>query len=200
MFAVCNKPKLLSGSTRESEFFTHATCGHIALRLGAFTAKSLGSSSHVSRSAAVDQSLAARSVYQHSYIIDWHASVPASHRVPHRLVMDAAAPPAHQSPSRSPVGSAAPSAPAEHLGQSSRPYGGLGRHDILKPGQRWLAGSWSLWAEGRHFARKLGRHSQSSHSRQRGIHSGCAMEATCAALQMIQTQQQGMPLVLCLSQ
>lgn len=192
MFAGSSRAKLSSSGTRVSEFITHSKCGHIVLKLGAFEAKAMNAKKSIGMSAASSKSIssaATLNTQQHSYIVSWHATEPASRRIPHRLTPQPSAP----SSAQTPVDLAAASSQGEQ--RTERQAALPGSHEGLKPRQRWLAGQWSLFAQSRLFRCRSRSHDHSERQTHMKSHKHSSMEAACAALQMIQRQQLGGPLL-----
>ena len=174
MFAGSNQAKIDPSGTRVSQFLTHSKCGHIALRLGAFQAKAINAKSPASIAAISSKSLSSSAILQHSYVVSWHATEPASQRLPHRFT-------AHHF-----VGAHTPGLDPGHP-QNKRPS----LNANMRPQQRWLAGQWSLFAQSRLFACKPEGHGQSGQRQRKRLHRHNSMEAACAALQMMQIHQKG---------
>ena len=192
MFAGSSRAKLSSTGSRVSQFIIHSKCGHIALRLGAFEARAMNAKTSLGMSAARSSSLSSAAVLQHSYIISWHATGPASRRIPHRLTPQPAAP----SSAQFPVGSVA--ALSEEEQRSQYQAAPSRSHQGLKPRQRWLAGQWSLFAQSRLFRCRSRSHDHPEQQMHSKRHKRSSMEAACVALQMVQRHQSGGPL-LCIN-
>ena len=174
VFAGSNRAKIDPSGTRVSKFLTYSKCGHIALRLGAFQAKAINTKSPASIAAISNKSFSSSAILQHSYVASWHATEPASQRLPHRFT-------AHHF-----IGAQAPGLDPGHQ-QNERPRSNAN----LRPQQRWLAGQWSLFSQSRLFACKSEGHGQCGRQQRRNLHRHHSMEAACAALQMMQIHQKG---------
>ncbi len=171
-------------------------CGHLSLRLGGFRAKPLGRLPQAAamQAAATTRSLATAQVLQHSYAVHWLAAEPMSRRIPHKFT-------AQLRPSRVNSSAAARDArPVMLLEAASAAAGMIQLHDQdlsaehktahgpMRSSQRWLAGGWSLFAQGRLFAPKPRR----QRKKHRMLLNQNGMEATCAVLELIQTKRRGM--------
>ena len=197
IFAGCNTAKMQPGGIRESQFMTHSICGHLSLRLSGFRAKPLTTApepnlAHASKAG----SLAPADVFKHSYYVQWLAAEPMARRIPHRLTRPLAASASSQrSPTASAASASSPSALQQGAQQQQLQLGSLAEqrmlHEVMMPSQRWLAGGWSLFAQNKLFARTPRQHRSKGKQQHKKLQHQKGMDATCAAMQLMQSHQKG---------